>query len=63
MSITYEDLSEFEKKCVDKFIEEALDSATTFEGTPINQHDRKVMKEFFRNDLSYLEIGNFKLYH
>lgn len=61
MVVLYEDLSEFEKKRVDKFIEEALDSAITSNDTPLSQHDRKVMKEFFRNDLSYLERGNFKL--
>lgn len=50
----YEDLSEFEKFKADKLIDLALDSTLDFKGNPPTEHDRMVIRDYVRNDLSTL---------
>lgn len=50
----YEELSEFEKFKADKLIEEALDSASNYKGEVPSEHDRMVIGDLIRRDLSLL---------
>ncbi|GAB7306087.1 MULTISPECIES: XRE family transcriptional regulator [Enterococcus] len=50
----YEELSEFEKFKADKLIDLALDSASDYKVNPPNEHDRIVIRDYVRKNLSTL---------
>lgn len=54
----YEELSEFEKFKADKLIDLALDSASDYKGNPPTEHDRIVIRDYFRENLSTLNRAN-----
>lgn len=54
----YEELSEFEKFKADKLIDRALDSAHNYKGEPPTEHDRLVIRDYVRKNLSILNRMN-----
>ncbi|MFS0989061.1 XRE family transcriptional regulator [Enterococcus casseliflavus] len=50
----YEELSEFEKFKADKLIDQALDSTSDYKGNPPTEHDRIVIRDYIRENLSML---------
>lgn len=50
----YEELSEFEKLKADKLIDLALDSTSDYKGNPPTEHDRIVIRDYLRENLSTL---------
>lgn len=50
----YEELSEFEKFKADNLIDLALDSTSDYKGNPPTEHDRIVIRDYIRENLSTL---------
>ncbi|MFB8675833.1 XRE family transcriptional regulator [Enterococcus gallinarum] len=50
----YEELSEFEKFKADKLIDQSLDSTSDYKGNPPTEHDRIVIRDYIRENLSML---------
>ena len=50
----YEELSEFEKFKADKLIDQSSGSTSDYKGNPPTEHDRIVIRDYIRENLSML---------